>query len=533
MNKFIKRTDEIIPHDLFLLMNFPIIIGCFIDFALIDFRYLLINLVWLIMFSIPSILFKSSIPNKIGTIIFFIIGIIEICHWILIKGPVTVVSILTVGATNFQESMDFLSIKSSFLLLLLLPYIFLFIHSLRQKREYEHYKGKYIAIILFVLISISFISENAINGRLVRKGVPQILKVCFSFSKQYVFYKQTEMNIKTKEVEAYTKNGDDIIFVLIIGESLNRHHMSLYDYNRKTSPNLEERDDIFVFNDVVSPYSNTINSVLSLLSEANLYNKKKQEQSIDLFDIFSSAGFKTYWLSNQPPYGIWENRITSLAKKADKYLFVNMASNSSMEATLTASFDEKLFTPFKDILNYDENKKLIIVHLMGCHTSYKKRYPNEFNVFNGDTKKEKIIAEYDNSVLYNDYIVDSLLNISSEYSTLNNKITSVIYLSDHGENVYDEADQIGHTYTGKLPKANVDIPFIAWFSDDFKKKHPLKLIEIQDNIKKPYVTDDLFHSIIDINNIETPYLEATRSLFNKDFNYKRKRILADSKNYDE
>ncbi len=206
INKFLNRTDEIIPHDIFLMMNFPIIIGCFIDFALIDFRYLLINLVWVLIFSIPSIFFKSSIPNKIGTILFFIIGIIETFHWILIKGPITVVSILTVGATNFQESMEFLSLKSSSSLLILLPYIFLFIYSLKQKREYEYYKGKHIIITLFAIISISFIFENSINGRLVRKGIPQIFKVYFSFSDQYAFYKKTEYSIKAREVEAYTQN---------------------------------------------------------------------------------------------------------------------------------------------------------------------------------------------------------------------------------------------------------------------------------------------------------------------------------------
>lgn len=532
MNKIFKRTDEIIPHDLFLLINFPIILGCLIDFALIDFRYLLINLVWMMIFSIPSILLKSSIPNKIGTIIFFIIGLIETSHWILIKGPITVASILTLGATNFQESMEFLSIKSSFLLLVIVPYIFLLIHSLRQKRAYEHYKGKYIAITLAVLISISFISENAINGRLVRKGIPQIFKVCFSFSKQYAFYKQTETNIKTREVEVFNQNEEDKTFVLIIGESLNRRHMSLYKYNRKTTPNLDKRDDIFVFNDVVSAYSNTINSVLSLLSESNLDNKKQQEQNIDIFDIFSSAGFKTYWLSNQPPYGIWENKITSLAKKADKYKFVNIASNSSKEAILTASYDSKLFVPFRNILESDVCKKLIIVHLMGNHISYEKRYPNSFNIFKGNTKKEKIIAEYDNSVLYNDYVVDSLLNMINTYSTLNNKISSAIYLSDHGENVYDEANQVGHSYAGKLPKANVEIPFIVWLSDDFKKKYSLKSLEILNHIEEPYVADDLFHSIIEINNIETPYFDKNRSLFNTDFNKKRKRILVDNKNYD-
>lgn len=514
-------------------MSFPIIIGCFIDFALIDFRYLLINLVWITVFSIPSILFKSSIPNKIGAIIFFTIGLIETTHWILIKGPITIASILTLGATNFQESIEFLSIKNSFLLLLLLPLLILFIYSLRRKREYEPYKGKHAVIILAALVSISFISENAVNGRLVRKGVPHFFKVFFSFSDQYDFYKQTEKNTKVRKVEAYSQDNEDKTFVLIIGESLNRHHMSLYKYNRITSPRLDKRDDIFVFNDVVSSYSNTINSVLSLLSETNLENNKKPDQSIDVFDIFSSAGFKTYWLSNQPPYGIWENKVTTWAKKADNYKFVNLASNSSMEATLTASYDSKLFVPFINILESDASNKLIIIHLMGSHTSYGKRYPNSFNIFKGNTKKEKIIAEYDNSVLYNDYVVDSLLNIICTYSKLNDKIASAIYLSDHGENVYDEANQVGHTYAGKLPKANVDIPFIVWLSDGFKAKYPFKLLEIQNHLEKPYVSDDLFYSIIDINNITTPYFDEKRSLFNKKFNDKRKRILIDNYNYDD
>ena len=55
-------------------------------------------------------------------------------------------------------------------------------------------------------------------------------------------------------------------------------------------------------------------------------------------------------------------------------------------------------------------------HLMGSHSSYSKRYPAEYNIFTDySTKKEKIINEYDNSVLYNDFIVDSLLNILDSY----------------------------------------------------------------------------------------------------------------------
>jgi heptose-I-phosphate ethanolaminephosphotransferase len=491
------------------------------------------SLVWMTLFAIPAIVFRSSIPTKIGAVIFFITGVIEMVHWALVKGPITVVSLLTVGGTNFQESMDFMSLKSSYVLLLLFPYIVVFIYSLRRKRKYPHYKGKNGVVLIVALISIVFVSENAINGRLVRKGIPQFFKVYFSFSNQYLLYQQTELNVEPRAVEASAKNGDDQICVLIIGESLNRHHMSLYDYYRKTTPYLDDREDLFVFNDVVSPYSNTINSVLSLLSESNLDNTKRQEQSVDLFDVFSSAGFETFWLSNQPPYGIWENRITSIAKKSDNYTFVNLASNSSMEATLTASYDGKLFTPLIKMLESDFNKKLIIVHLMGNHTSYEKRYPNSFNRFQGNTTKDEVIAAYDNSVVYNDYVVDSMLNIIHKYSLLNNKRSSVIYLSDHGENVYDEANEVGHTYAGKLPKSNVDIPFIVWLSDDFKFTYPRKLMDIQNHTDKPYVSDDLFHSIIDLNQIETPFLIKSRSLFNAEYNENRKRILVDNQDYDK
>lgn len=490
-------------------------------------------MIWFNVFSISSISLKTTIPLKIGTVLFFIIGTIETMHWILVKGPITVVSILTIGATNLQESLEFLSIKSSFALFVILPYLFLFVYSISKKRRNEHHKYKNIIIGLVVFISIVFVSENVINGRLIRKGLPQIFKVYFSFSEQYGFYKQTEDNLKVKKLEVNQQTEEDNVFVLIIGESLNRNHMSLYGYHNTTSPKLTERNDLFVFKDVVSPYSNTINSVLSFLTESNLVNKKNPEHSIDLFDIFSSAGFETYWLSNQAPYGIWENRVTSLAKKSNNYQFVNLSSNSSMEATLTASFDSKLFSPLTHVLEFQANKKLIIIHLMGNHTSYKKRYPKHFSVYTGGSHKEQIIAEYDNSVLYNDYIVDSLFNLVQEYSSRTNTIASAIYLSDHGENVYDEKDEVGHTYSSILPKANVEIPFIVWLSDDYISKYPNIINDLQMHINKPYVADDLFHSIIDLNKLTTPYFEDYRSLFNLKLNTERPRILIDKQNYDE
>ena len=40
-------------------------------------------------------------------------------------------------------------------------------------------------------------------------------------------------------------------------------------------------------------------------------------------------------------------------------------------------------------------------------------------------------------------------------------------------------------------------------------------------------------SIIDLNLIQSPHFIKSKSIFNKDFNYKRKRILGDGKDYDD
>ena len=44
---------------------------------------------------------------------------------------------------------------------------------------------------------------------------------------------------------------------------------------------------------------------------------------------------------------------------------------------------------------------------MGSHTAYRKRYPKEFEKYSGKTDQEQTIAEYHNSILYNDFVVDS------------------------------------------------------------------------------------------------------------------------------
>ncbi len=538
MKKFysgIKVLKEIYPPYLVLLVFTPIIIGFIIDYELSDNRYIIINLIWIPLFTFPYILLQKRFIYQFATLLYFFVGLIEISHWIIIKGPLTITSILVISNTNPQEAMEFFNLKASVELMILIPYTFLFFLSFRHSIRCYQSKIKPYLIGVVLLASVIFISENAINGRLIRKGVPQLAKVIFSFIDNINLYKEAMKEIAPRKVNANSIFSDSQqTFVLILGESCSRQHMSLYGASRKTNPKLDSRNDLIAYNDVVSPYSNTLNSVLTILSESNLEQKINFENSIDIIDIFHSAGFKTYWISNQSPIGIWDNQVTVFAKKSDYFKFVNTTGNSSFEATLTTSYDSKLFKPLSSALEEEISKKFIVLHLMGSHSSYSKRYPADFEIFRGANKKEKIIAEYDNSILYNDFIVDSLLNIISSNSNYVKKhIASVIYLSDHGENVFDELDRVGHDYSNELPKVNVEIPFLVWLSPTYLKLNPDKAKIVNSNYNKPFVADDLFHSLMDLNGIQSLYLNEDRSVFSEKFNEKRPRILEDGKDYDK
>jgi len=529
--QFIK---EIYPFYLILLVFIPMAVGFIIDSELIDSRYIIINLIWMPLFTIPFILLRKRIIYLFSSVLFFIIGFVQIVHWVILKGPITITSLLVISNTNIQEALGFFDLKASYWLILLVPYVYIFILSLKTPKLSGFTSAKYYTLGFVLVVSVVFISENAIHGRLIRKGAPQMLKLVYSFIDELSLYREASQETHPRHIEAKAAfKADKQTFVLILGESLSRKHMGLYAYYRNNNPQLSKRNDLVVYQDVVSPYSNTLNSVLTILTESNLEHKISFDKSIDIIDIFHSAGFKTYWLSNQSPIGIWDNMVTVFAKKADDYKFVNISSNSSFEATMLTSYDSKLFRPFANALKEDIDKKLIILHLMGSHSKYSKRYPRDFDVYKGSTDREQTIAEYDNSVLYNDFIVDSLIDILQASDVLNRAMNSLIYLSDHAENVYDEMDRVGHDYSNILPKSNVEIPFVIWLSQAYREMDTTRTNRIVHHRNRPFVSDDLFHCIMDINAIESPYFIKERSVFHADFNDKRVRILEDARDYDK
>ncbi|MDH6355234.1 heptose-I-phosphate ethanolaminephosphotransferase [Dysgonomonas sp. PH5-45] len=316
--------------------------------------------------------------------------------------------------------------------------------------------------------------------------------------------------------------------VVVIGESLTRNHMGLYGYARPTNPLLSKRgENLFVYTDVISPQVHTIPVIRSVLSFADKENPDYITEKPTLFELFNRAGFNTHFITNQPFGGNVKTSYDVLLNLAQhKYSLNNQKKH-----------DEVVLPVLDSILTTDTvRSKLIVIHLIGSHMAYKFRYPEKFEVFNH--KKDRLVENtpfrnalaketidsYDNSVMYNDFIVDSVIRLL-EKRPLDK--TSMIYFSDHGEELYDTRNFAGHAYE-KVSPYMCQIPFIVWFSDTYLNQNK-ETITI--DTRRPSSTSDFMHSISTLAGLKYQDYDPSKSIFSAQF--KPQTRYVGQKTYDE
>lgn len=314
--------------------------------------------------------------------------------------------------------------------------------------------------------------------------------------------------------------------VLILGESLGRKYMGVYDSVYPTTPllqKLKDRGEIYLFQDVVSPYVSTILCIQSLFSFFHYESVKAWDKYNLLVDVMKKAGYETLWISNQESFGAYGNLPAVIAKRSDITIFNH--TRSSFEHCY-GDFDEELLPIIDHQLRGNPDRNFWVIHLMGSHGNYRHRYPEEYDRFKTDDvtwleeeEEKEVMATYLNTILYNDHVVYEILERFREREAV------VIYISDHGEELFERRDFSGHTETDPS-KYMAEIPFLIWCSPLFKEMESQKVKQIASSVQKPYMTDDLIHTILDLTNIRTADFDSTRSVINPAFNSKRKRIVS-------
>lgn len=304
--------------------------------------------------------------------------------------------------------------------------------------------------------------------------------------------------------------------------------MQLYGYYLPNTPYLQElseKNEICIYRDIISPHSTTVAVLCKLFTFCNYESDKQWYEYSNLIDIMNTAGYRTCWLSNQESSGMWGNVAQIYANHSKTHRFTRI--RDSLEDT--GILDEEILPLLDEEKNNNKDslKNFYVLHLMGGHGLYYNRYPYSFHKFTeadimlkAKPKEKEIVAQYDNTVYYNDYIVKNIIDRFREDEAI------VIYLPDHGEAVYDEAGFAGHIEENPN-RHMIEIPMVIWASEKFKDKYPEKWEAVSMAVKRPYMTDDMIHTILDIADIKTEEFNPKKSIINDDFYAYRKRIYND------
>lgn len=304
--------------------------------------------------------------------------------------------------------------------------------------------------------------------------------------------------------------------VLVIGESTNRQRMSLYGYPRATSPQLDAmRDELIVFDNVVSPRPYTIEALQQALSFADSKDPGAFYDQPLLLNMIKQAGYDITWITNQQTQTRRNTMLTMFSQLADHqvYLNNNRAQNSSQ-------YDGEVLEPFVAALANPAPKKLIVVHLLGTHRKYEYRYPDNFAEFDGNMDLPLWVEEsnrdeynrYDNAVLYNDSVIAELIDGLHR----KNDNSMLVYFSDHGEEVYDYPEkQFCGRNEGAPSPAMYTIPFIVWASPQWQLSHDMQ--PWQAYTDRPFSIADLIYTVPDMIGIDFDGMDHSRSLVAKTF----------------
>lgn len=530
-----------------LLAYVPILLFAIVGFANhIQLKFLIKEIVEFFIFS--SIIYALGVVLFKGVVRLFwfyfslsflyLVAFLKTAFFFLYQSKITISAFYIIFETTGSESSQFLATYFDFgMLLISVVFLLFLIITIKQVRKlYKSEKTLFylpkfskLGVGVYVLLILGIVSSIVvINLKLKYNNILFLAKDAYtSYSDAQILFQTKLVQPVNDNLEKASSTDEPQTFVVVIGESTSSRNMGLYGYYRNTNPLLSEIDDeLLVFKDVIAPHTHTITSLNKVLSFSNYENPDVLDCG-SIVQLANAAGFSTYWISNQKPIGINETLVTAMSKASKEQFFTNALTSKQTE------FDEAIFPIVDQVLSKEDHKKVIFIHLAGTHVSYRFSYPPHFKTFSETPKTNfpssqstEEINHYDNAIVYNDFILRTLIEKVREID----EKSYVMYFSDHGDEVFQDINFVGHSeYHGTNPM--YEIPFIIWASEKLKKDNP-KLNSMPERyLDRKYMLDDFIYSFSDLSKINFEQFQPERSIFNQQFLY-RKRMLNSKEDYD-
>lgn len=398
--------------------------------------------------------------------------------------------------TNYEESSSYFSFKLILYIIVLgvLPSVYI----IKAKIINITLKKGLTISSLALLLTIVLVIANASNLLWIDKNSKQLggLAMPWSYTVNTSLFYIHKYKKNEKEIllpNATIKDNQKSVVVLVIGESARRQNFSLYGYNKNTNPLLSKTPNVFHF-DANSCATYTTAGVKCILEHTN---------SDDLYEILPNYLYRNnvevVWRTSnwgEPPVHIKNYQNRDVLRKDCK--------------GEGCDYDEILLTGLKEqILASKKNKILIVLHTSTSHgPTYSKKYPPRFETFKpvcnsvelGKCSQTELINAYDNTIVYTDYILSSVIDDLKELKEFK---STMIFVSDHGESLGEKNLYMHGVPMSFAPKEQYEIPFIVWVSDNSK----------QLKANKTLTQNHVFHSVLNFLNIESPVYNEELNIF--------------------
>lgn len=294
---------------------------------------------------------------------------------------------------------------------------------------------------------------------------------------------------------AAPKGIDDTYVIFIIGETTRWDHMGLLGYERDTTPKLSKEKNLVAFRGQSCDTSTKLSMRCMFVREGGTEdNPQRTLKEQNIFAVMKELGFTSELFAMQSE--VWFYKSI----EANSYSFREMIASEKQNDGKSVQ-DMLLIDEVKESLaRYPKGKHLIVLHTKGSHYLYSMRYPRSYARYqpecmgvDASCTREQLINAFDNSVLYTDSFIDSVID------QVRDKKAIVFYASDHGESI-DENYHLHGTPREVAPPEQFRSPMMVWTSDKFladtDNLHAFEQLKAQQRVGKTHRHEELFDTIL-------------------------------------
>jgi KDO II ethanolaminephosphotransferase len=266
---------------------------------------------------------------------------------------------------------------------------------------------------------------------------------------------------------------NDMVVVLVVGETARHDRFGLLGHDRDTTP-------LMAFEKNLIAFAGKSCDTITKLSLACMFVRPEGIRSgealapdtileRDVFSVFRHLNFRMDLFAMQSEAGFYART------GADFYKIREVIA--AQPANTNKPLDDMLLVPEltqalrqHDARSASAGKRtphLVVLHTKGSHYLYSQRYPRAFARWtpecmsvDGACSRSSMLNAFDNSILYTDYFLNAVRD------TLRERRALVIYVSDHGESI-DENAHFHGTPRAIAPADQRKVPLVFWASNEF------------------------------------------------------------------